>query len=95
MKTVNVLIIVLTLALGFATYLLVSKIMAKYNSASTVVAPTGASTQGLSAPSPESAVSRHSQPAVQQTRTTDLLSNEDLKLRPLSDIKVVMYMTDW
>lgn len=92
--------------LAFMTYQIADKILPKANQP---IESSGNSTAGpiqtqQSAPqidtsgpnpAPSSPVERNEQQQVQQQPVSPPPVKEEPKLRPVRDIKVVMYMTDW
>lgn len=95
MKTVNAIIIVMIAAVVFSIYLMGSKVMHKSDSATTAESPATSLPQVEPAPVPRVPVAGREQPAVQHQPVQVTPIKEEPKLRPVGDIKVVMYMTDW
>jgi len=108
MKAINALIIALVAALAFSSYLLMSKIMPKSAPGEPASATVASSKQETPAPEPVAMQQPRPQvniptpsapppqPPVAQTRPVPAPPvKEEPKLRPVRDIKVVMYMTDW
>ncbi|MGO9378592.1 MAG: hypothetical protein ACLPN1_13445 [Dissulfurispiraceae bacterium] len=95
MKTINVILTVIGVAVVFSTYLMVSKIMHRSDPASTAPSPAASVLQAKPEPAPQVPAASHEQPAFQHPLTPTPPVKEAAKLRPVGDIKVVMYMTDW
>ena len=97
MKAINAIIIGLVAALAFSTYLLVTKFFLKADSGGPSCATVASSKQTTPAPapSPQPPIPRHERLAMQNHPALAPPVKEEPKLRPASDIKVVMYMTDW
>ena len=109
MKAINALIIALVAALAFSSYLLMSKLMPKSAPGEPASATVASSKQETPAPEPvamqqprpqvniptPSAAPPPQPPVVQTQHVPPPPVKEEPKLRPVRDIKVVMYMTDW
>ncbi len=114
MKAVNVIIILLIVAVGLASYQLIIKVLPQNSNPIALLSPAGSAKSapapdaapappGVQRPAPETPVSpatpppliSNEKPAAQLPPAPVPPVKEEPKLRPVRDIKVVLYLTDW